>query len=170
MIEEILTTRLKMRPIKLEDAITLNYEIDKDLTKYWIGWEPSNNVGELREKIKSSIEKSRRGLNLDLSAFERKSNQFIGCCGISKTDFKDYEINVWVRHSSQNKGYAKEMVRAIIKWTKENTELSYLIYSVTQGNKASEHIAQELQAVPFRTWDAKKRGKNLTVQDYKVII
>jgi hypothetical protein len=62
------------------------------------------------------------------------------------------------------------MLSMIIKWAKENTNLTYLIYSFTEGNEASAAIIHKMGVPLFRKVVYQKRGVERQVYDYKIML
>jgi RimJ/RimL family protein N-acetyltransferase len=164
------SSRLKFRFLKSGDEKLIFPEIDEDLTKYWIGWEPSKNLEEEKEKVKEKIKFNQNPPNFEFITFDSHNN-FIGCCGISPSEeLGEFEINLWVKHTEQGRGYGKEMLNTVIDWAKNNSNLSYLVYSYTEGNESSAKIIHDLKAVLFREVKYLKRGVGKIVYDHKIYL
>ena len=161
------TQRLRIRGLQLGDERFTFPEITDELTRHWIGWEPPHTLSEERNRISSSVEKSREPPNVFCIAL-LKSGEFIGCCSIDATKEGDFEINLWVKKSAQKRGYAKEMLAAMIEWAKKNTSMAYLVYSVTDGNEASQKLIGKYDVPLIRTWHAEKHGESRLVRDYRI--
>ncbi len=164
------TDRLFFRPIALGDEKYIFPEVDDELTKYWIDWEPSTTLIEERKRIEDKLKLLEMPPNFEWLAFD-VSGKFIGCCGISPSEESgEFEVNLWVIRSEQGKGYAKEMLQEALAWTKENTSLTYLIYSYTEGNEASAAIIHRMGVPLYRTVSHLKRGVHKNVYDHKIMI
>lgn len=167
------TERLIFRPLELGDEEYIFPEVDTVLTEHWIGWEPPRDMKETRKEVVESTARAKQLPNIEFVAFNT-ANEFIGCCGISlctlfpSAEQEEYEIDLWVKHSEQSKGYGKEMTDMLIAWARGNTELPYLVYSVTKGNLASEKIATGMHLQILREFTAMKRGMMRSVTDYKL--
>lgn len=152
--------RLQFRLLHEEDADLLFPHITEDITHLWIGWEYPKNYEECKAWIKKITE---RDGTLFL-AFSSSTGAFVGAIG---TDWihntQEYELDIWVCKEMQNKGYATEMLTSFLAWLKKNTKLPYVIYSYTQGNKASRHL---LKKVPHtfarKEWEHKNGGRVYT--------
>ena len=159
------TSRLLLRSIQLSDECRLFPEINSELTRHWIGWEPPNSYEDLRAQISSSLLSSHAGTHVQLVAFQKETKEFIGCCDITQTDYEDFEIGAWVKQEAQRNGYAKEMIEVLVEWAKKHTVLPYLVYSVTDGNK-SQRFVDEAGLPLLRLWIAEKKGERRLVRDY----
>ncbi len=166
------TTRLKLRPLAFGDEKVIFIHISDDLTKHWIGWEKSETVEIEQQKTGKKLMQMKSGQEIHFLAFDKGTNEFIGICGIEPDMIsqEDKEINVWVKKESQNKGYATEMIKGLLDQVRKNTNLSYLIYSVTKGNMGSQAIADKLELSAFRTFEAMKRDQKREVTDYKIFL
>ena len=166
----IQTPRLYLRSIKPGDEAIIFPEIDEELTKYWIGWEPPKDVEAAKSAIEKSIALSKTTINVDLVALGANDN-FIGKCGIVLHMFaNEVVLDLCVNHSAQGQGYATEMLLALINWAKKNLKLPYIIYSVTDGNAPSESIIKKLGAPLHREYTALKRNEQKLVRDYKIVL
>lgn len=164
------STNLSFRPIQLGDERYTFPEIDEKLTRYWINWEPSRNIEEEREVIKNKVKLSENLPSIEFIVFNNQK-EFIGCCGISPSEENgEFEINIWIKHSAQGKGYGREMLNMILSWARDNTNLNYLIYSITDGNQASFRLIKNINASVVRKITYPKRGVQKEVVDYKIFL
>lgn len=164
--------RLSFRQVTPGDEKIIFPCIDDELTKDWIGWEKSETLLEEGNRVDMMVEEIEKGEAIHFLSFENATGDFVGMCGLEHDMIcpDDMEINVWTKHSRQGRGYGTEMVQALLGWVKENTDLAYVIYSVTGGNKGSEAMISRLGLTPFRTFPAMKRGCKREVHDYKIFL
>ena len=137
------TKRLQLRTLAIGDEAITYRHIDDELLQHWIGWEKPGNIAEEAERIRKAVESIYIGPGMHFLAFEESSGEFIGMCGM-EPDLEypeEREIAVWVKKSSQGKGYGKEMLLDFISWARQGTTLQYLVYSVTSGNVGSQSLA-----------------------------
>lgn len=165
------TSRLRFRLVRLGDEAILSPEIDEALTEHWIGWEPGG-VAQVRRDVERAVGWMERAEGFEFLAFGKEDEAFIGLCHL--IPYPGYpgelDIGVWVRRAAQGKGYATEMVGALVAWAKGNLGVPYLVYSVTEGNAASEAIIRKIGAPVLREYVATKRGKERRVTDYRVAL
>ena len=163
--------RLVFRKLREKDSAIIFPEIDEELTRYWIGWEPAADTDALKLSIKETLGKIAKDKNLAEFVAFTKDNEFIGCCGIEMTPEKDYEINVWVKKSMQGKGYGLEIACAMVEHAKEKG-LKQIIYSITEGNAASYGLLSKLEKIfsirELRVCMMEKRGQQKEVTDYLI--
>lgn len=162
--------RLHFRPIAPGDEAYIFPEVDEELTRYWIGWEPSATIEEERQKVLEKVRLSEIPPNFEWMAFDAEGH-FIGCCGISPSEEPgEFEVNLWVAHKEQRKGYAREMLQAALAWTSQHTDLAYLVYSYTEGNAASQAIIAKMGVPLYREVSYMKRGVLKKVYDHKIVL
>lgn len=162
------TKHLRLRPVQSGDEKYIFPEVDDALTEHWIDWESEKNIEGTRKAILEMLELEKNSFSKEFVAFGDRDN-FVGCCKLNPSEGEgEYEVGIWVRHAEQGKGYGKEMCRFVIDWAKKNTNLEYIVYSVTEGNVASQHIIEKMNLPVYREFSALKRGVSRRVRDYKV--
>lgn len=162
------TERLLLRSLQESDASMLYPVIDEELTRYWIGWEPPQDMEELQADIQERLAQVTVGQEVCLLGFLKDTQEFIGYVGLTPRETRELEIDVWVKKSAQHHGFALEMVRKIIHWGKEQRLRPYFIYSITEGNTPSFKLLQKLGGgVFYQVTSADKRGVLKQVVDYK---
>lgn len=162
--------RLRFRPLMLGDEAYLFSEVDEELTKHWIGWEPSMTLEEEHAKIEEKLSLVQYPPNLEWMAFDAHDN-FVGCCSITPSEEPgEFEVGLWVVRGEQGKGYGKEMLQSLVSWASQHTSLPYLVYSYTEGNEASKAIIEKWGAPFYREVSYIKRGARKRVFDYKIIL
>jgi RimJ/RimL family protein N-acetyltransferase len=163
--KSFVSERLQFRPLRKEDADLLFPHITEDITHHWIGWEYPKSYEECEDWIKKIM---KRDGTLFLT-FSLSTNTFVGVIG---TDWiqhtQEYELDIWVCKNMQNKGYATEMLQRFLAWLKENTKLKYVIYSYTQGNKASRLLLKKFPHTFARKEWEHKNGKRVYTQNFFV--
>jgi len=164
------TSRLHLRSVEPGDEEYLFREIDADLTRHWIGWEPPESVTELRSSIEQSVLRAAHETCVELVAFHKDTTNFIGSCHILPYEeySGEYEIGLWVKKPEQGKGYATEMLDGLVGWARRYLKVPYLVYSVTEGNGASASIVKKLNVPVLREFTATKRGVERRVTDYRI--
>jgi RimJ/RimL family protein N-acetyltransferase len=170
-MSEVETARLNLRLIKLGDEQYIFPVVDEELTRYWIDWEPPQSMEQVRSDIEKTLRLCQEGKKFHFLGFTKADKEFIGLCGIAQ-NFAPYEaeseIDVWVKKEAQGRGYATEMVAALIPWVQTHLKLPYLVYSITEGNNKSESIIKHYNAPVLRRKIYMKRGVPKNVTDYKI--
>ena len=139
--------RLIFRLLQNDDADLLFPYITEKITHYWIGWEYPKNKEECSMWIATLLKRN----GIQLLAFCKETNDLVGGIGIDFVDrTEEYELDVWVSTSMQNKGYATEMLKSFLFWLQGHTKLEYILYSYTQGNSASRHLLKKIPHIFLR--------------------
>jgi len=165
------TPRLLLRPLAAGDEALLYPEINEQITRHWIDFEPPKGIGEVETRIRNSLVLTRNGLGQDFIAMQKDALAFVGCGGIVPyPDFAcEFEVIFWVKASLHGCGYGTELFTALLKWAKKNFHrVPYIVYSVTKGNDASAAIIRSMGAEVLRVEMMKKRGVMRKVTDYKL--
>jgi RimJ/RimL family protein N-acetyltransferase len=168
MQHEIRTRRLALRPLRVGDEQYTFPAVDEELTRYWIGWEPSVNLADEKSRLEKIIAIVQSGQSGSFLAFD--SNQkFVGYCAVMPyREFNEHEIDLWIVKKQQGKGYSGEMLSAIIDWARKNLKVPYVIYSITEGNEKSFNAIKKLNLPVHRKFVAIKRGEKKLVTDYRI--
>lgn len=169
----ILTTEIKIRTEHLIlqpvddsyiDDILENFT--KEVTRYM----PFNPEGD-REEITNFVNESKRTLsqNTDLVMVVLDSNgDFIGCCGIHNITEESIELGLWLKKSSQGKGFGTEIIISLIEYLEQNFIFKYIIYPVDEENTASRKIPEKLGfrlAKKYRKY--KNASTDLNILEYR---
>jgi RimJ/RimL family protein N-acetyltransferase len=115
----IITERLELRRVTLDDADTLfAYRSNPIVAKYQ-NWKPAS-VAQTREFVKKllCIEPDTPGTWFQLALVHCASGELVGDCGLHflKDDRRQAEIGITVSPSHQRQGYALETVRAALDY------------------------------------------------------
>lgn len=160
------TEHLHMRPIRTGDEALIFPEVDTELTKHWIGWEPTTDIDDVRKDIEV-FEKNPQGVRF--MVFNKETKEFIGNGNLLNEE-GEYQLELWIKASMQGRGYGKEILDALIGWAKTNLDVLYVVYSVTDGNISSQALIQKLGLNSFREFDVEKRGETRHVRDYQIAL
>lgn len=112
----IVTERLILRPIMMEDAEDMfEYAIDEEVTKY-ITWDPHESLDVTRATIQDFfLSREEKGLLPSFAVVIKETNKMIGTCdtvGIINR-FGSVEIGYTLNRNYWGKGYATEATRAL---------------------------------------------------------
>jgi|LGOV01.1.fsa_nt_gb RimJ/RimL family protein N-acetyltransferase len=133
------TKRLKLIPINDSHLMPIYKHFTISISKYMFP-QPSGNIGDTENFIKTSMEGLADGTNLQLVIHDIETNKFLGCVGLHHVGTEDPELGVWIRKSYHSQGLGMEAIRGIIKWAKENIEYDHLKYPVDKNNRSSRRI------------------------------
>ncbi len=73
-----------------------------------------------------------------------KSNKAIGYISFEMKDWHHPEVGIGILEEQREKGYAFEAATLLINWAFEDEEIEYIEWMTTEGNEASNRIAQKL--------------------------
>ncbi|MCR5419556.1 MAG: GNAT family N-acetyltransferase [Lachnospiraceae bacterium] len=142
----ILTTeRLMIREMTVDDVDRL-YEIyaAPEITEYTepLYEDRNEEIAYTRSYIKNQYEFFGYGMWL---VVEKSTGRIIGRVGLSDREgFSDSEIGYVIEKEKQNKGYATEACKAVIKYAKEKLFKKGLNCFIYRDNKVSERLCRNL--------------------------
>ena len=138
------TSRLFVRQLALPDADALFAIFSLPEVTRWMGdGEPLTK--ELCGKwIDISIRNYEvKGMGAS-AVIEKTSGEFIGCSGIVyDAERQEPEIIYAFHPSAWGKGYASELVPAMLKYGLTECGLTYILATIAEPNKASAHIVEK---------------------------
>lgn len=144
------TERLIIRHLVLSDLDDFHiYRSNPEVTRYQ-GFDVMT-----REQAKAFIEKNavkffgNAGEWVQYGIESRETGKLIGDCAIKldAADVRIAEIGMTISHLEQKKGYAKEVMKSILKFLFETKEILRVVEIVDAENTASIHL---LKSVGFR--------------------
>lgn len=150
--------RLYFRPLTQDDNDLLFPFITEEITHYWIGWEYPKNKEECQQWIENLLSKKSK----IFLAFSKTTKAFVGSVSLDFIErTKEYEVGIWIGSNMQAQGFATEILKRFLAWIKENTDLSYVIYSYTQGNTGSRKLLEKIPYIFARKEWEQKNGKRV---------
>ena len=171
------TKRLTLRPLTLEDSVSLFEYAKNDLVGPSAGWKPHKTVDETVQFIEYAIKKRDYGQPGIFAIVLKRGKKMIGTIEIHS--FKDHkgEIGFVLNPKYWNKGYMTEAAKAVIIYGFEYLGLSRLQYGYFPGNEQSKRVCEKLD---FK-YEGVLRNKylnydntpidevisSLTIEDYK---
>ncbi|MBR6752878.1 MAG: GNAT family N-acetyltransferase [Clostridia bacterium] len=140
------TERMKIRPFRMEDAETLFRNHQEEEMKRWIPNESYQDVQEAEEAIrfyKNCTDQSR--LPYVLAVISRETGQLIGDTGINEVEGKpdEVEIGFSISRAYAQKGYATELVQAMVPHCGARFGTKTLFGRVLHGNQASVRVLEK---------------------------
>jgi ribosomal-protein-alanine N-acetyltransferase len=138
------TSHLLVRHLALDDLDAMfNIFNDPNVTR-WMG----DGSPLTREQCKKWIEVSQR--NYETKGFgasaviEKSTGGFIGCSGIVyDAERQEPEIIYAFHPNAWGKGYASELVPAMLTYGLTDCNLEHILATIDSENKASQHIVQK---------------------------
>jgi polyribonucleotide nucleotidyltransferase/predicted acetyltransferase len=141
------TERLRLRPIRMEDAQDIYDNYNSNVTKY-LSTQPHGNIEEVRNSIEKSIYQNKIGKNLEMIIEDKNDNSFVGFIKTAANDSKKTRIvGYWFKEESQGKGFGKESMFKFFELVKSNFTDYPILYLVDPENVKSKKIVEKLGGV-----------------------
>lgn len=148
--------RLIYRPYQIEDLSSLISLCNEQTYRRWFYFLPKLNSKRGKEQIKNNSRLWQEKIDITKAQYafaivEKNTGNLIGSVEISKYHgkkcLKHFEVGYYIGESYQNKGYATEAVKQVIKWAKplleeKNQELR-IIGKVEHRNYASARVLEK---------------------------
>jgi len=162
----IQTERLNLKAIDESFIDEIFDNFTKDITTYMYP-QPSGNIKDIEEFVKSSMKGLEDGTNLQLVIVDNKSNEFLGCCGLHKLNNNEPELGIWLKKSAHGYGYGLESIEGIINWARSFMEYENLKYPVDRKNFPSRRIPEYFKGKVVKEYKLKNmEGEELDIVEY----
>ncbi|KTD07567.1 GNAT family N-acetyltransferase [Legionella jamestowniensis] len=138
----ITTKRLGLRPMRKED-ITYLETLDKDpeVKKYYP--EGTLSCHEIKEYMKE-CQCNFENKNLPcLVIFTLKTDKFVGEAYFDELETGEIKVGYLFHKKYWNKGYATEVLKALLEWAKHNIDSDYIIAYADKSNTASLRVMEK---------------------------
>jgi len=140
------TTRLRLRPLREEDAEELSRIFsDPAVVQYSGGQSPS--LEQVREGIRQHISEHYRDHGYGLLAAElRDTGEIVGRIGFLETEIDatgDAELHYHLAPTAWGTGLATEAARAVLEWGFEQGHLARVVAVIHPDNLASRRVAEK---------------------------
>ena len=138
----IKTEHLGLRFIRKEDVDYLN-DIDKDPVVKEFFPEGTLSVREINEFINKSISACEDKNLPCFVIFKLKPREFVGEAYFGQLDTGETKIGYLFHQKHWNKGYATEVLEALLDWAKIHMDTDYIIAFADKNNEASFHVMEK---------------------------
>lgn len=140
------TTRLIIRPIRIEDKLEIfEYRSDRETNKYQ-GWIPTTllDVEIFIRRISKQVDEPETWFQFVI--MEKETQKLIGDIGIHFFDRenKQAEIGCTLNKKFQNKGYATESIKRVIDYLFKELRKHRIIASIDPDNKNSIRLVERI--------------------------
>ncbi|NNM58754.1 MAG: GNAT family N-acetyltransferase [Legionellales bacterium] len=141
---------------------------DADVMRY-IG---KNGATQTQQEIAQFLEsaiayQAKHGFGF-CSVFEKKSENFVGQAGLCHLGFDENQTEIEIAYRLHKdywgKGYATELVRALIEWGFEHLPVKKLIAAIHPENIASKRVLEKVDML----YIGKKHYRNIEVDYYEI--
>ena len=161
--------RIRLVTISARFEQDIFQEFTEEITTYMIP-SPAKNIEETRKFIVASRYGIKAGYNLQFVILSKATGEFLGNCGLhGEIRAITPEIGIWLKKNAHGKGYGREAVHTLVKWSKKNIDLDYFIYPVDIRNIPSRKIPESLGGQIIEQSQVKTpTGKILDYLVYKI--
>jgi polyribonucleotide nucleotidyltransferase len=135
------TERLRLRPIRIEDAQDVIDSLCPEVNQY-LSFNEYHDLEMAKEFIQKRIDEMKAGTDIQL-VVENKSGEFLGSVSLHGFETPILLAGLWFNKKYFNQGFGSESMPALVKWIEQNINYKYIDYKVVSGNLASEKIAQK---------------------------
>ena len=145
--ERIMTRRLVLRPLRLDDAREVNRAITESFAelKLWMPW--ANKLPTLAQTTDycrdAAIEfETRREFRMAM--FRRTDQEFLGGAGLVRGDWlvPKFEVGYWIRTAHAGHGYVTEAVKALTRFARRYLRVRRLEIRTDARNRRSAAVAE----------------------------
>ena len=138
------TPRLLARHLNPMDAESMYVIFSNPIVTKWMG-DGSPLSRELCEKWIQISMKNYETKGFGASAvIEKETGAFIGCCGIVyDPERQEPEIIYAFEQASWGKGYASELVPAMLQYGLDQCQLPYVLATIDEENKVSQRVVEK---------------------------
>ena len=165
---ELITDRLILRPVSLEDKDVIFTSFNATVTKHMFP-KPADDISETISWIKSSMKKYEDKNDIVFVGRLKGTNEFIGNFGLHHIDTKTPELGVWTKIESHGNHYGLEGIKAVVDYAYKHLDYDYLIYPVDRKNYASRNIPETLGGFPRKDYkEMGKGGNELDIIEYHI--
>ena len=165
---EILTNRLKLKPVSMAYKEEMFSEFTEDITKYMCPRSPQH-ISETEAFIENAILDLAKGSDLRLVILKKDSQEFLGCAGLHDMLGKIPEFGIWLKKSAHGYKYGLEAIAGIKNWADKNLDYEYFLYPVERENIPSRKIPEALDGKIIREYEYKKTNRNiLNFVEYRI--
>ena len=149
---QIESERLFLTPVVNAYAQDIFKTFTSEVTRYMYP-KPPKRVFDTLDFIASSRKKLEADEDFTAAILNKKSREFLGCCGLHKIHTPTPELGIWVKTSAHGHGYGKEAIYAMRDWADCNLDYEYLTYPVDKDNVPSRRIPESLKGVVGREYE-----------------
>jgi [ribosomal protein S5]-alanine N-acetyltransferase len=165
---EILTNRLRLKPVSMAYKEEIFSEFTEDITKYMCP-RSLQHIAEIEAFIENAILDLKKGSDLRLVILKKDSQEFLGCAGLHGMLGKTPEFGIWLKKTAHGRKYGLEAIRGIKNWAEQNLDYEYFLYPVDRANIASRKIPETLGGKVVREYEHKKTNGNiLYLLEYRI--
>lgn len=167
------TARLRLRPIRREDAAAVfSYTKDTEVTRHVL-WDAHQTIAQARRFIRFLRRQYRRGLPASFAIALQGSDRVIGTIGFMwvNTDHQSAEIGYSLSREYWNKGLMTEALRAVLAFGFDTLHLNRIEGQHDTQNPASGKVMQHagMQYEGLMRQRLRNKGRFIDVACYAIL-
>ena len=140
----IKTERTNIIPFDMKYLEDYFNAFDDEITKYQ--WpDPFDNLDVARDVLQGFIDEMNSGVSL-FCAILTDDGRFIGGVEVHGLDGDCPELGIWIVPSEQKKGYAHEVLDAVLEYVVENNDKKEFFYEADVRNSASTKLIHKFMS------------------------
>jgi glycyl-tRNA synthetase len=158
---------LKVISLDYLDDIFANFT--NEITTYMFP-QSSGKIEDTQKFIEEARQKTLTSDDLQLVILDKKTNEFIGFCGLHSPSSKSPEFGIWIAKNKHGNGYGREAIANLKNWADENLQAECYIYPVDKNNVPSQKIPESLGGNMIHNYKKKNQTgeKVLDLQVYRI--
>lgn len=139
--------RVRLRPLRSEDAEGMFKEFTREITRYLIH-QPTGRIEDNLAFIQGSNAGRSAGRDLVVLIADKNSGEFLGCGGIhSQARSMEPHLGIWIKKSAHGKGYGREAIAGVVQWAFGTFEIEAIRYDFDRANTASQKVVESLGGI-----------------------
>jgi polyribonucleotide nucleotidyltransferase/GNAT superfamily N-acetyltransferase len=135
------TERLRLRPIRIEDAQDIIDIFSPEVNKT-LSYNEYHDIEKANEFVKECIEDIKLGVGISFIV-ESKDGKFLGSVSIDHFDKPELSVGIYFRQEYWGQGFGFESMNAVVKWAESTYKYKYIEYGCLVGNEATIKIAEK---------------------------
>jgi ribosomal-protein-serine acetyltransferase len=144
---ELLTERLRLRPLQRSDAPALFSAIDESrrTLESWLNWPAElQSVADVEDFCAMSRTKWEQRTQLWYGVLLHENDRMLGATGLHDLDWdcRAFQIGYWLRTSAVGHGYAQEAVEALVRMAFRDLRAQRLEIRCDPHNERSRQVAE----------------------------
>jgi len=162
--ELLLTDRLRLRPVRLDDAerIYHGYARDPDVTRHLL-WTPHDSLAETREFLTSCVAARERGERYAWAITRASDGRVLGMIDL-RPGSPDEALGFVLARTWWGRGYMTEALRAVLRFAAEETAMERVGACCHVDNEASARVMEKAGMERVRVVEACRVFPNLGVE------
>jgi ribosomal-protein-alanine N-acetyltransferase len=162
MSDLILTPRLLLRPLTLDDAAPTARLMSPGIARWTGSWKGETSAADVAERIERALDQGRRGLAYDRAIARREDGALIGWIGgrRSEAEPRRAAIGYWIGEAFFGRGHTREAASALLPRLWDALDVDVVEGVAQRPNTASIAVLRGLgmRHVGQRMEFAKARG------------